>query len=133
VKRVTAANLADPFNEALKSVEYISETDSMAEIHFVERKNNVARVPNTADEWESGFWVVAESTAQQLIGGDLYLHSGQTKPSHFGGKILSYRVHREGSGSEIDGRLVFRIKSSAVHKGVLTGREGWGNEKKIVW
>lgn len=102
-------------------------------MHFVERKNNVHRVLDSHGDWESGYWVIAEDTAQRLIGGDLYLHSRQNEPSHFGGKIISFRVHCDGSGSEIDGRIVFRIQATLEYKGVHTGREGWGNEKKLVW
>ena len=101
----------------------------MPSIHFVERMNNVTKVQGTTDEWESGHWVVGEETARSLIGGDLYLHSGQNEPSHFGGKILSYRVH---NGGDVDGRFVFRIRATLAHKGVRTGREGWGNEKRLV-
>lgn len=105
----------------------------MAAVHFVERLNNVRPLPNTNGEWESGYWVIAEDTAQRLVGGNLYLHSGQNEPSHFGGEILSYRVHRDESAPDIDGRVVFRIRPSRAHKGFQTGREGWGNEKKLVW
>lgn len=103
----------------------------MPAIHFVERKNNVRKLPDGEREWETGYWVVAEATADRLIGGDLYLHSGQNEPSHFGGRILGWRVHRD--GSDIDGRLVFRIGASTDYQGIVTGREGWGNEKKVVW
>lgn len=103
----------------------------MPSVHFVEHKNNIHRIPDTPGEWESGYWVIAEETAQRLIGGDLYLHSGQNEPSHFGGKIVAFRIHRD--GSEIDGRIVFRIRPTIEYKGVVTGREGWGNEKKLVW
>lgn len=105
----------------------------MPSVHFVERKSNVHRVPDAPGAWESGYWVIAEDTAQRLIGAGLYLHSGQNEPSHFGGKIISFRVHRDGSGSEIDGRIVFRIQAMPEYKGVVTEREGWGNEKKLVW
>jgi hypothetical protein len=103
----------------------------MASIHLVERLNNVRKVSAEPPIWESGYWVVSEETAERLVGGDLYLHTGQLDASHFGGKILGYRVHKD--GTEIDGRLVFRIVPTAAHKGVSTGREGWGNEKKYVW
>jgi hypothetical protein len=105
----------------------------MPAVHFVERLNNVRPIPNSGGEWESGYWVIADETAQRLVAGDLYLHSGQTEASHFGGKILSFRVHRDSAKPEIDGRIVFRIKPTPGHKGVITGREGWGNEKKLVW
>ncbi|MFC3110851.1 hypothetical protein ACFQAT_28330 [Undibacterium arcticum] len=103
----------------------------MASIHLVERLNNVRKVSANPPIWESGYWVISEETADRLTGADLYLHSGQLVASHFGGKILGYRIHRD--GTEIDGRVVFRIAPSITHKGVLTGREGWGNEKKLVW
>lgn len=105
----------------------------MAAIHFIERKVNVRRVPDSQGEWESGYWVVALDTAARLIGGDLYLHSRQDEQSHFGGEILSFRVHRDPNDPEIDGRLVFRIKASQKYKNVSAGQDGWGNEKKIVW
>jgi hypothetical protein len=105
----------------------------MASVNFVERLNNVHRVPDTDGEWESGYWVVAEDAAQRLVGGNLYLYSSQSEPSHFGGEILSSRVHRDEAIRERDGRVVFRIKFTMGHRGVAPGREGWGNEKKFVW
>lgn len=103
----------------------------MASIHLVERLNNVHKLSADPPVWESGYWVISKEAAERLVGGDLFLHSGQLEASHFGGKILSYRVHRD--GTETDGRVVFRIAPSPAHKGVLTGRDGWGNEKKFVW
>ena len=91
---------------------------------------NYRPVDKAANEWESGYWVVSEDTAQRLIGGQIYLHDGQNEPSRFGGTILSYRVHR---GDSLDGRLVFRFRATPECKGVVAEREGWGNEKKIDW
>lgn len=105
----------------------------MPAVHFVERLNNVRPLQGSEGEWESGYWVIADDTAQRLVGGDLYLHSGQSDASHFGGKILSFRVHCDPANLAIDGRIVFRIKPTLGHKGVQTAREGWGNEKKLVW
>jgi len=102
----------------------------MPAIHFVERLENVHSVDKAANEWESGYWVVAEETATRLIGGQIYLHRGQDKPSHFGGDILSFRVQDGGEG---DGRLIFRFRFNPRCKGVKAGRGGWGNEKKLVW
>ena len=102
----------------------------MPAIHFVERIGNIRKIPNTQHEFESGYWAVAPETAQKLVGGDLYVHDGRTKPSRFGGKILSFRVH---SGGQWDGRLIFRFQATAEHRDVSTSRKGWGNEKKIVW
>lgn len=105
----------------------------MPAIHLIEKKINVHRVPDSPQEWESGYWAVTQDTAARLVGGDLYLHSQQGEPSHFGGPILSFRVHSDASDVRLDGRVVFRIKASHSHKEVLAGREGWGNEKKIIW
>ena len=57
------------------------------------RAGNVHPVSTNPSIWESGYWVIAEATAERLVGADLYLHSGQLDASHFGGKILSYYVH----------------------------------------
>ena len=104
----------------------------MPSIHFIERLENVHRVPGES-AWESGFWSVTEDAANRLVGGDLYLHRNQVGPSHFGGRIMGWRVHRDPSKPEIDGRLVFVIEPTLGHKGVRTQRAGWGNEKKFVW
>ena len=101
----------------------------MPAIHFVERLGNYRCVDKSANEWESGYWVVAVDTAQRLIGGQIYLHDGQDTPSRFGGDILSYRVQQDG---EFEGRLVFRFRPTAQCKGIMAGRGGWGNEKKVV-
>ena len=105
----------------------------MPNLHLVERKNNVSKVQNSDNEWESGYWVVSDETAQKLVGGNLYLHEKQSAPSHFGGTITGYRVFRDSSQPEVDGRVIFRIKAAVTYRGIKTGREGWGNEKKIEW
>jgi hypothetical protein len=101
----------------------------MAAIHLIEQKGNVWKVQGTTDEWESGYWVVSAETAERLKGGDLYLHSAQAEPSHFGGAILGYRIQEQGP---VSGRYIFRIRATGAHRGVLAGRAGWGNEKKLV-
>ena len=101
----------------------------MASIHFVERKGNTHKIKGTDHEYDCGYWAVSKDTAEKLVGGDLYLHSGQKEPSKFGGRILSFRVHE---GGDIDGRIIFRIQFSSEYRGV-TIKEGWGNEKNIIW
>lgn len=97
----------------------------MPEIHFICHKaENVRPIKEADGEWESGNWVVAEETAEKLVGGGLYLHEKQTHPAYFGGVILSFRRTDED-------RLVFRFRFDASHKGV-TSRGGWTQEKKIV-
>lgn len=102
----------------------------MTAIHFVERLENVHPVIKDKNEWESGYWVVGEDTANRLIGGHIFLHRGQDVPSHFGGTILSYRIQQ---GGPEDGRLVFRFRAEMNCKGVKAGKDGWGNEKKVEW
>lgn len=106
----------------------------MPAIHFVERLGNTRKVHDAEHphEYDCGYWVVAVSTAERLVSErrDLYLHDAQNEPSRFGGKIVGFRVHQ---GGLEDGRIVFRIQATPEHRGFRTGREGWGNEKKIVW
>src|SRR5450759_2732399 len=102
----------------------------MPAIHLIERHENVHPTDKAKGEWESGDWVVSEETAQRLVGGLIYLHRAQDEPSHFGGEILSFHVLSSGPEA---GRIVFRFRAAISCKGVKAGREGLGNEKKIVW
>lgn len=102
----------------------------MASLHVIETLQNLWRIPDTLDEWESGYWAIKEPAAQKLMGGMLYLHQGQLKPSHFGGILLGFRI---GSAGEYQGRIIFRFRFLPESKGIKTPREGWGNEKKFVW
>ena len=101
----------------------------MPAIHFIERDGNILPT-EIKGEWESGYWVMSTETAQRLIGGLIYMHSAQDKPSHFGGEILSFHVLSSGPYA---GKTVFRFRADGSCKGFRTGRDGWGNGKKIVW
>lgn len=103
----------------------------MPAIHLIERVGLVRRLSRDSQEYESGNWVVSEETAARLVGGHLFLHDAQDKPSRFGGRILGWRALEE--GVEDAGRIVFRFLASEDHQGVNAGRDGWGNEKKLVW
>lgn len=105
----------------------------MPSIHFVERKNNVTKAQDYPGEYESGYWVINKETAERLVGGNLYLHSTQDAESHYGGVIQAWRVIESDERPDIKGRIVFRIKPTQAHRGVKAGREGWSQEKKIVW
>jgi hypothetical protein len=102
-------------------------------IHFIERHGNVRLTDKAKNEWESGYWVMSKETATRLVGGFIYLHSDQAAPSHFGGKILSFYVYTSEKESKRNGRYVFIFQALPERKGVKTSREGWGNEKKIIW
>jgi hypothetical protein len=104
----------------------------MPKIHLIERITNVKLLSKERNEWASYCWVVSEDTAKKLIGGEIYLHKGQDKPSHFGGTIFSYDVlPAEARGDA--GRIVFNFKAGLEFKNVKAGKDGWGMEKKIVW
>jgi hypothetical protein len=94
-------------------------------IHLIERQNHVAKTPGPANEFTTGDWYISKTTAEALLGDDLFLHGAQGEPSHFGGKITQYRT--------VDsGRVVFTILASKLYKGRRTSTAGWGNEKKII-
>ena len=101
----------------------------MPEIHLIERLGNYRALNDGSNDWESGYWVVAQETAARLVGGQIYLHDGQDQPSRFGGNIASFRVQ---GGGELDGRIIFRFTPTRECKGASTDMQGWGNEKKIV-
>lgn len=73
--------------------------------------------------------MVSEETAEALIGGQIFFHANHVKPSHFGGVILGFRLAEE---PDYYGRKIFRFRSSSAFKNVKAGKDGWGNEKKIV-
>lgn len=97
-------------------------------IHFVEKFGRENRLSDEVQLWESGYWTLTEKSAKSLIGGDIYLHSNQSKPSRFGGVIQNYRVIENG---EFEGKIVFEFLADIEHKNVRTSKEGWGREKKI--
>ena len=97
-------------------------------VHFIERMGHVQCLDKSKQLYESGWWAVSEQTAQELIGGRLHLHKAQDKPSFFGGTILSYRVETEG---DWPGRVLFTFIADLAGKGVRTGKDGWGMERKI--
>lgn len=98
----------------------------MKTIHFIEKRNKAKKISDSPLLWETGDWNVPEAVAAELVGGDLYLHTAQDAPSHFGGRITGYRVLT----TEPVGRIVFQIAPTMAHKGVRTAREGWGMEQK---
>lgn len=101
----------------------------MSKIHFIEREGRFERVPKSPDEWESGYWKLTAANAASLVGGDVYFHSAQKDPSHFGGAILGSRVQIDGPFA---GKTVLRFRYTKKHRGVRAGVGGWGVERKIV-
>jgi len=99
-------------------------------IHLVERSANVRKIDKSKNEWESGYWDVAEDVAQKLLGGTLYVHQSKLQGSHFGGTILGHRIEESGPHA---GRVVFKVRADADCKGVKTDGKGWSKDHKIFW
>ena len=102
----------------------------MSKVHLIERITNVKLISKERNEWASHCWAITEDKAKKLVGGEIYLHKGQDKPSHFGGKILSYEVLAESAGKDA-GRIVFNFQAGIEFKDVKTDKKGWAMEKKF--
>lgn len=102
----------------------------MTAIHCIERSDNVRKTDRLKNEWESGFWDVTEETAQKVVGATLYLHRSKHQPSHFGGRILSYRIEQAGPSA---GCVVFIVRATADCKDVKTEPKGWAKDHKVFW
>lgn len=101
----------------------------MTAVHFLERSDNVRKTDRKKNEWESGCWHLTEDTAQKLVGATIYLHRSKHQASHFGGRILSYRIDPEIA----NGNVVFTVRASAACKDVKTEPKGWAKDCKILW
>jgi hypothetical protein len=99
-------------------------------IHCIERTDNVRKTDKQKNEWESGFWPVTEETAKKLIGAFLHLHRSRSQSSHFGGRILSYRLE---TGGPRAGLVVFVVRATADCKDVKVDSRGWSKDCKILW
>jgi hypothetical protein len=102
-------------------------------IHVVEKGKEIENLRTRSDigegVWETAYWIVGDKTATSLIGGKVYVHRGQNVPSHAGGTIMKI-YHEPGSAEK---RRVIQFKASVDCSGVVAAREGWGNERKIIW
>jgi hypothetical protein len=96
-------------------------------IHVIERDNRIIRVDDQV--WESGDWVVSESTAKQLVGGSILFHKKQKEPSFFGGLILKYRIQDNG---KLKGLVIFTFQYQPDHRGVLADGGRWSQEMRVV-
>ena len=102
----------------------------MPQIHLIERARKQKLLDRSSQSYESGNWVVSQSTAESLVGGRIYFHEAQAGPSYFGGVITGFRVL---PNPDVDAeRIVFAFTADRDGIGVLAGTDGWGNEKKII-
>ena len=99
------------------------------DIHFIERMGHMTCLDKAAALWESGWWAVSPDTASKLVGGRIFFHKAQHKPSFFGGRITEFRVETQG---DWPGRILFKFVAGQEFKGVKAGRDGWSMEKKVV-
>lgn len=88
-------------------------------IHIVEAQDRFIRIQE--GEYESGFWPVADKIADKLVGGLILFHKERSKPSYFGGRILSHRIQ---DGGENDDRIIFRFRYEDECRGIRT-EGGW--------
>ena len=98
-------------------------------LHFIEKARDFKRIDKELNLYESGNWVLSKSVAESSVGGDIYFHKQQTKPSYFGGEIIQVSQLNDGPDA---GRYVFTFRATIAHKNVVTEKQGWGMEKKIV-
>jgi len=96
-------------------------------IHLIENVNNFARLKDNA--WESGWWVLDESKALKLVGGEIYFHKKQREPSFYGGTITGYRVEQNG---QYEGRIVFAFEHTQSCRNVKTDKHGWSKKMKLI-
>lgn len=94
------------------------------ELHFIcKQGKNHTRL---GDEfYETGNWVVNEGTANEAVGGRVYLHEKQDEPAWHGGTIIEWRT-----SAEDPNRKIFRYRVDGPFR--VRCREGWGREKAIV-
>ncbi len=96
-------------------------------IHLVENMNNFKRLQDKT--WESGWWLLDESVAKKLVGGEIYFHKKQQEPSFYGGTIIGYRIEQDG---EFQGRIVFNLRHCVTCRNVRTDKHGWSKDMKII-
>jgi hypothetical protein len=101
-------------------------------IHVVEKereKEHLRCVDDGRQEWETGYWIVSDATAESLLGGMVYVHRGQNLPAHKGGKIIDI-YHQKLTDKK---RRVIRFVALPSAVGEVAPSEGWGNERKLIW
>ena len=104
----------------------------MSAIHVIkndQRLPQIVPVQPGSDIYRSGYWVISEGTADALVGGRIYFHDQQAKPSFYGGVIIAAEKIREGEYAD---RVVFTFRFDPACRGISTPRDGWAQEVKII-
>jgi hypothetical protein len=105
---------------------------NMAVIHLIKNDPGLPQITpieQGSDIFRSGYWKIAESTANALVGGKIFFHEQQATPSFFGGVIIKSTKMDHG---EYEGRIVFIFKSDQACRGITTPHNGWSQEMKII-
>lgn len=94
------------------------------ELHFIcKHGDRHSRIEGQT--YETGNWYINDDTANEFIGGRIYLHEKQDEPAWHGGTIKSWRVSPEDST-----RKVFTYEVDAPFR--IKCKNGWGQEKAII-
>jgi hypothetical protein len=93
------------------------------DIHFVCKKGlHWTQVDQNI--YETGNWYVADRTADQVIGGRVYLHDKQNTAAWHGGRVIGWRP------VDSTRRKIFTYVLEGDFQVKLL--DGWGNEKAVV-
>jgi len=65
--------------------------------------------------FDSGYWDVPLENAQELVGGNLFLHESKAAMSHHGGRVIHVRL--ADASTNYPGRVIFRFEALAEAKG----------------
>jgi len=106
----------------------------MASIHLIKNDRGLPSITPIGQQagtgiYYIGFWVIAEATANKLIGGNIFFHEHQTEPSFFGGVIKCVVKVDQGM---YPNRIVFIFKVDQACTNITTPRNGWSQEMKIM-
>jgi hypothetical protein len=106
----------------------------MAAIHLIKNDQGLPSITPIGQQagtgiYYSGYWSIAETTANALIGGNIFFHEHQAEPSFFGGVIKCVVKVDEGM---YPGRIVFIFKVDQACRGITTPQDGWAHEMKII-
>lgn len=94
------------------------------ELHYI-CKHGERHVHLGSQIFETGNWTASEKTADEAVGGRIYLHEKQDAPAWHGGTILEWRVSPEEPDRKI---FTYRVDGPFRYR-CLTG---WGRQKAIV-
>ena len=95
----------------------------VVDLHFIcTYGENHRRIEH--QRYETGDWVVSDVTADEAVGGRVYLHERQDEPAWHGGTVLGWRPADEAE------RKIFTYAVDAPFRIRCPGP--WGREKAIV-